>query len=252
MKKNAVILILTAVCLLEFVFIITAWNRRPSGGMTAAQEENGEEEEITEEGEAADVQEDAALREKADTEFQAAGSEENPGIDFSEGLEINIDGRSFAAEDAPENEAEKAVVLFYVADFLPNNLMRAENLAQQNGLFRTELENHRRADQNGERTNAYILHNIETAAMDSGMRALEDFGFDAAFVEGNNLTNYKIVKLTWTEEKEIPGNSGNGLHERYFLCGTSEADPQWRIYSFSMIDAGYGHSEERPLQNQYQ
>ena len=162
MKKNAVILILTAVCLLEFVFIITAWNRRPSGGMTAAQEENGEEEEITEEGEAAGVQEDAALREKADTEFQAAGAEENPGIDFSEGLEINIDGRSFAAEDAPENEAEKAVVLFYVADFLPNNLMRAESLAQQNGLFRTELENHRRADQNGERTNAYILHNIET------------------------------------------------------------------------------------------
>ena len=44
------------------------------------------------------------------------------------------------AEDAPENDAEKAVVLYYVADFLPNNLMRAESLAQQNGLFRIELE----------------------------------------------------------------------------------------------------------------
>ena len=39
------------------------------------------------------------------------------------------------------------------------------------------------------------MKNIETLVMDSEMQALEDLGFDIAFVEGNRLTDYKIVKL---------------------------------------------------------
>lgn len=230
MKKNIVILILTAVCLFEFVFVLTASRENSFSG------ENDISEGIAREEDAKEDSGKAAVQEDIDTDFQATDVSENLSIDFSEVFEITIDGRNFVAEDAPENDAEKAVVLYYVADFLPNNLMRAESLAQQNGLFRIELENHKQADQNGERTNVYVLKNIETLVMDSEMQALEDLGFDIAFVEGNRLTDYKIVKLEWIEEKEPPSNSGNGLHKRYFLCGTSETDPKWRIYSFSMMD----------------
>ena len=52
------------------------------------------------------------------------------------------------------------------------------------------------------------------------------------------------MKLEWIEENEPPSNLGNGLHKRYFLCGTSETDPKWRIYSFSMMDMEYNFSEE--------
>lgn len=238
MKKNIVILTLIIVCLFEFVFVLTVLHQNPSSEETDISNENVREEDIEKVSEKETVQEDS------DTDFQATDVSENSDIDFSEVLEITIDGRNFVAEDAPENDAEKAVVLFYVADFLPNNQMRAEILAQQNGLFQIELENHRQADQNGERTNVYVLKNIETLVMDSEMQDLEDFWFDAAFVEENKLTNYKIVKLEWTEEKDPPGNSGNGLHERYFLCGTSETDPEWKIYSFSMMDIKYDLSEE--------
>ena len=65
MKKNIVILILTAVCLFEFVFVLTASRENSFSGENDISEGNAREEEAKEDIGKAAVQEDI------DTDFQA-------------------------------------------------------------------------------------------------------------------------------------------------------------------------------------
>ncbi len=86
MKKNIVILILTAVCLFEFVFVLTASRENSSSGENGISEGNAREEEAKGDSGKAAVQEDI------DTDFQAQEMGFTNGIFYVERLKQTQSG----------------------------------------------------------------------------------------------------------------------------------------------------------------
>ena len=191
MKKNVLIILITATCLIEALYIFSSFGNSPA-------------------------------------------KETAPLVEFTDSLKITVDERSFAAEDPPENKAEEAVFRYWLAKFLIDSQLREDSIAQ-NGMFEIELENSRKADQAGEHILKILnLHDLETVCEENGQSEAAD-RLQMEVIEESGLTEYEIVKLQWTEEREDPVNYGNGFHQRYYICGRTKKDPEWRIYGFGFM-----------------
>lgn len=153
---------------------------------------------------------------------------------FTDSFKIMVDDRSFVSEDAPENKAEETVFRLYLADFLNDSRLRKGSMAQ-NGIFDIELENSEKADLAGKHIlKALTLHELKTVHEDE--ERAEALGrLQMEVIEESGLTEYEIVKLQWTEEREDPVNYGNGFHQQYYLCGRTKKDPEWRIYGVGFM-----------------
>ena len=92
---------------------------------------------------------EAESLEKNPAENPEKSLEENPYVSawFSEELSLTVDGRSFLAEDAPENEAEEAVFREWLTEFLQDPKLYLEDCPEsRKGLpeVRNTLENYER------------------------------------------------------------------------------------------------------------
>ena len=164
--------------------------------------------------------------------------EENPYVSawFSEELSLTVDGRSFLAEDAPENEAEEAVFREWLTEFLQDPKLYLEDCPEsRKGLpeVRNTLENY---EQGRYQIQEFVLHELEAVSAEEQAEAEENYLLGREEItEQYGLTESRIVRADWTEEREEPVNYGNGSHSRYYLCGKSEEDPVWRIYAYGIM-----------------
>ena len=164
-----------------------------------------------------------------------SADEVNPIVAFTDRLEVTVDERSFVSEDAPENQAEETILRLYLADFLNDHQLREDSMAQ-NGIFEIELKNKQKEDLEKEHiVKTCVLHDIETVSIDADTQNTIEDRLDLEVIQEFKLTAYEIVKLQWTEEREQPVNYGNGFHERYFICGTTQKDSEWRIYGVGLM-----------------
>ena len=81
---------------------------------------------------------------------------------------------------------------------------------------------------------ALTLHEFKTVREDEERAEAAD-RLQMEVIEESKLTEYEIVKLQWTEEREDPVNYGNGFHQQYYLCGRTKKDPEWRIYGVGFL-----------------
>ena len=164
--------------------------------------------------------------------------EENPYVPawFSEELSLTVDGRSFLAEDAPENEAEEAVFREWLTEFLQDPKLYLEDCPEsRKGLpeVQNTLENY---EQGRYQIQEFVLHELEAVSAEEQAEAEENYLLGREEItEQYGLTESRIVRADWTEEREEPVNYGNGSHSRYYLCGKSEEDPVWRIYAYGIM-----------------
>ena len=169
---------------------------------------------------------------------EAESLEENPYVSawFSEELSLTVDGRSFLAEDAPENEAEEAVFREWLTEFLQDPELYLEDCPEsRKGLpeVRNTLENY---EQGRYQIQEFVLHELEAVSAEEQAEAEENYLLGREeIIEQCGLTESRIVRADWTEEREEPVNYGNGFHSRYYLCGKSEEDPVWRIYAYGIM-----------------
>lgn len=169
---------------------------------------------------------------------EAESLEENPYVSawFSEELSLTVDGRSFLAEDAPENEAEEAVFREWLTEFLQDPKLYLEDCPEsRKGLpeVRNTLKNY---EQGRYQIQEFVLHELEAVSAEEQAEAEENYLLGREEItEQYGLTESRIVRADWTEEREEPVNYGNGSHSRYYLCGKSEEDPVWRIYAYGIM-----------------
>ena len=99
--------------------------------------------------------------------------EENPYVSawFSEELSLTVEGRSFLAEDAPENEAEEAVFREWLTEFLQDPKLYLEDCPEsRKGLpeVRNTLENY---EQGRYQIQEFVLHELEAVSAEEQAEA---------------------------------------------------------------------------------
>lgn len=143
-----------------------------------------------------------------------------------------MDGRSFLAEDAPENKAEEAVFRYWMAEFLQDIELYRENTADQAAIEGVQEEYVQKKHQLRE----FSLHVLKTVSEEKREEA--ERAFRCSLEEASQkygLTQSLLVQAEWTEERQEPVNYGNGSHNRYYLCGRTQEETAWRIYEFGMM-----------------
>lgn len=155
---------------------------------------------------------------------------------FSEELAMTVDGRSFLAEDAPENAAEEAVFSEWLAEFLQDPKLYLEGCPESRmevPEVKNKLGNY---EQDRYQIDEFVLHELETVTVEELTEAGEnDRVHPDETAEQYALTETLVIRADWTEEREEPVNYGNGSHSRYYVCGRTEEDPVWRIYEWGFM-----------------
>lgn len=155
---------------------------------------------------------------------------------FSEELAMTVDGRSFLAEDAPENAAEEAVFSEWLAEFLQDSKLYLEGCPESRmevPEVKNKLGNY---EQDRYQIDEFVLHELETVTVEELTEAGEnDRVHPDETAEQYALTETLVIRADWTEEREEPVNYGNGSHSRYYVCGRTEEDPVWRIYEWGFM-----------------
>lgn len=182
---------------------------------------------------------ESALQEEAETEKQEevlqAEEEENIPYSFSafsEEMTLTVDGRSFQAENAPENSAEEAVFWHWMANFLQDIDAYKKSTADQAMTEGVQAE----FEQSKHQISEFTLHVLESVSVEEEVETAKSLSCtreEAA--EKYDLTDSMIVRAEWTEEREEPVNYGNGFHKRYYLCGKQKGESIWRIFEFGVM-----------------
>ena len=113
-----------------------------------------------------------------------------------------------------------------LTEFLQDPKLYLEDCPEnRKGLLEVQntLENY---EQGRYQIQEFVLHELEAVSAEEQAEAEENYLLQREEVtEQYGLTESRVVRADWTEEREEPVNYGNGSHSRYYLCGKSEEDP---------------------------
>lgn len=160
-----------------------------------------------------------------------------PEAAFSHPLEESFDDRHFKLNKAPDNALEALVAeQFYcqiAADFDAYAALLGETEIMQITAHNLKVS----FDESAYVTE-YLVNDISVLTQDDITEIVPVlYELEHQAVQQNELTSFAVVRAKISLEYSAgalarSGHSGVSSYLRYYLCGTTQDDPEWKIYAF--------------------